>query len=77
MNNEVIGPILRKKTRVAPVVARKGSLSLSSRSVPKLNTEEEAFLDGVTSSGQFSLRKTLGMYAGVSQLRAGPDEGSS
>lgn len=39
------------------------------REVPVLSAQEEAFLSGITSSGQFTLAKARGMYAGVKRLR--------
>lgn len=34
----------------------------------RLTAEEEALLTGITASGQFTLAKTLRMYAGVKRL---------
>lgn len=36
---------------------------------PELTPEEEAVLDGITTSGQFTLEQTLTMYARVKRLR--------
>jgi len=35
----------------------------------KLTNDEEALLNGVTNSGQFTLAKVVSMYAGVKRLR--------
>lgn len=38
-----------------------------------LSEEEEAFLSGVTTSGQFSLNNVATMYAGVVRIRRGEE----
>lgn len=39
------------------------------RPVPSLTAEEEKFLSGISSSGQFTLERVKNMYAGVVRLQ--------
>lgn len=52
----------------APKPARQVVRDRSVASKP-LSSDEEAFLSGVTASGQFTLEKVKSMYAGVERIR--------
>jgi hypothetical protein len=68
MNTVSNRPVAKKK---APVGVQAGPL----RVVPKLSADEEAFLSGITTSGQFTVNKSLGMYSGVRPSRNAKQHG--
>jgi hypothetical protein len=68
MNTVSNRPVAKKK---APVGVQAGPL----RVVPKLSADEEAFLSGITTSGQFTANKSLGMYSGVRPSRNAKQHG--
>lgn len=59
----------------APVVARyapgrsRATPARATRAVPALSAEEVAFLDGISTSGNFTLEKVLKRHEGVTSLR--------
>lgn len=53
---------------VAPKPTRRVVRDRSVAAKP-LSSDEEAFLSGVTASGQFTLDKVKSMYAGVERIR--------
>lgn len=57
--------------RNKPMLAREVGLPATSaeRDPVVLSEEEEAFLSGITTSGQFSLGNVAAMYAGVVRIR--------
>lgn len=72
MNAVINHPLAKKKSSGTAYKNRKTSsrvLSAPLRVVPKLSRDEESFLSGITTSGQFTIQKSLCMYDSVRPLR--------
>jgi hypothetical protein len=73
MNTVTNRPVAKKKVLAATFKryqARVGVQAGPLRVVPKLSAAEEAFLSGITASGQFTIQKSVGMYSDVRPLRS-------
>jgi len=72
MNTVISRPLTKKKSASAVFKSRKTTsrvLSAPLRVVPKLSRDEESFLSGITTSGQFTIQKSRDMYGSVRPLR--------
>ena len=72
MNTVISRPLAKKKSSGTLLKRRQTTgrvLSAPLRAVPKLSMDDESFLSGITTTGQFTIQNSQGMYAGVRPLR--------
>lgn len=72
MNIATNSPATKKESSGVGFKRRKTSVRMLSAPSPvvyRLSMDEESFLSGITTSGQFTIQKSIGMYSGVRLLR--------